>query len=129
CWEHWQPRYDGFVERYNQVRPHEALGMQRPAQIYRPSPRRYKVPGVEWEYPSGLEIQRLDERGFLRLEGKRYFICEALSGQSVAWERVGTNVLVRFRQMYLRELNLLAGTALSFIHPLSQIDGQVLPMS
>lgn len=128
-WEQWQQRYDGFLERYNHVRPHEALGMQRPAQIYRPSPRRYRAQGMDWEYPNELAIHRVDDRGFLRLEGKRYFVCEALSGQPVALERVGLNVLVRFRRMYLRELNLANGTAQPFIHPVSQIDNQVLPMS
>src|SRR5262245_22122448 len=29
-WEQWQERYDGFVERYNHLRPHESLGMRRP---------------------------------------------------------------------------------------------------
>lgn len=42
-WEAWQGRYDAFVARYNQIRPHEALGMQRPSQRYQPSLRRYQA--------------------------------------------------------------------------------------
>jgi putative transposase len=37
-----QARFDAFVERYNHERPHQALGMQVPAEHYRPSPRPYR---------------------------------------------------------------------------------------
>jgi hypothetical protein len=128
-WEQWQPRYDGFVERYNQVRPHEALAMQRPAERYRPSARRYQPQVADWIYPSGLEVQRLNGRGMVRVNGRRYFVCEALNHQLVALERVGQQVLVRYRNMYLRELNLVSGSTLPFIYPLSHINDPVLPMS
>ena len=128
-WEQWQERYDGFVERYNQVRPHEALGMQRPAQRYQPSPRAYHPPAADWHYPAGLELKTVDAAGTVRVKGQRFFVCEALVHQLVALEPVGQNLLVRFRQMYLRELNLETGTTLPFIHPVSEINDQVLPMS
>jgi putative transposase len=34
-----QARFDTFVERYNRERPHQALGMKVPADVYTPSPR------------------------------------------------------------------------------------------
>jgi transposase InsO family protein len=37
-----QARFDTFVERYNQDRPHQALGMQVPADVYVRSPRGYR---------------------------------------------------------------------------------------
>jgi len=36
---HQQARFDAFLERYNQERPHQALGMQVPAECYTRSPR------------------------------------------------------------------------------------------
>src|SRR5213079_1450521 len=36
-----QGRFDDFVEQFNSERPHEALDMQRPADIYTPSSRAY----------------------------------------------------------------------------------------
>jgi len=128
-WEEWQGRYDGFVERYNRVRPHEALGMQRPAERYCPSPRRYSEAVAPWSYPSGLEVSRVDSAGTVRIEGHRFFVCEALVHQEVALERVGQQVLVRFRQMYVRELNLATRTTLAFIYPVSEVSGPPLPMS
>lgn len=128
-WEQWQARYDGFVERYNHVRPHEALAMQRPAQRYEPSARRYRPSVPDWSYGAGVEVSTVDAAGTVRVGGRRFFVCEALAHQKVALEPVGEQVLVRFRQMYIRELNLSAGTTLPFVYAVSDINGQVLPMS
>ena len=37
-----QARFDAFLERFNQERPHQALGMRVPAEVYTPSPRPYQ---------------------------------------------------------------------------------------
>ena len=34
-----QARFDAFIDYYNQERPHQALGMRCPAELYEPSPR------------------------------------------------------------------------------------------
>ena len=128
-WEQWQARYDGFVQRYNQIRPHEALAMQRPAQHYRPSTRRYQKQVVRWAYPAGLEVCTVDGAGTVRVAGHRYFVSEALVHQEVALEPVGDHVLVRFRNMYIRELNLPGNTTLPFVFPVRHVSGEVLPMS
>jgi transposase InsO family protein len=38
-----QPRFDTFLERYNHGRPHQALGMKVPADLYARSPRVYRA--------------------------------------------------------------------------------------
>jgi len=120
-WEQWQERYDGFVHRYNEVRPHEALGMQRPVQRYEPSPRPYPGSVAEWEYPTGLEVGLVDGAGSVRVEGHRYFVCEALVHRRVGLERVGEQVLVRYRQMYVRELNLSTRRTQPFVYPVGEV--------
>ena len=37
-----QARFDDFIDRYNQERPHQALGMKVPADLYTHSPRVYR---------------------------------------------------------------------------------------
>jgi putative transposase len=37
-----QARFDAFVERYNQERPHQALAMKVPADVYARSSRLYR---------------------------------------------------------------------------------------
>src|SRR5947207_6899897 len=46
-----QAKFDAFVEEFNTERPHEALAMKRPADIYRPSPRPYRgLPGLSYPF-------------------------------------------------------------------------------
>ena len=128
-WEDLQRCYDEFVQRYNYVRPHHSLDMQRPAQRYRPSARRYSADIKPWIYPATVDVRRVDAAGCVRVESHRYFVCEALVHQEVGLERVGNLVLVRFRDMYLREIDLIRRATLSFVHPISQLADDVSPMS
>jgi len=116
AWEQWQGRYDSFLERYNHIRPHEALGMQTPAQRYWRSERVYQSQPMPWQYPEGLEVLRVDANGMIRWDGGRYFVCEALIHHSVAVERIGEELLVRFRNMYIRQIDLERGHTAAFIH-------------
>ena len=36
-----QAKFDEFVHEFNADRPHEALAMKTPAEVYRPAPRPY----------------------------------------------------------------------------------------
>jgi len=96
-------------ETYNQQRPHEALGMQRPAQRYRPSTRAYQEQPRAWEYPPGSEVRRLDAGGMLSAAGRRWFVCEALAGQKVCVEHFDEKLLVSYRHMYIREIEPIRG--------------------
>jgi transposase InsO family protein len=103
--EEWPGWLEEFRQIYNEQRPHEALGMQRPAQRYRPSPHSYRAEPREWEYPSGSILRRLNSAGCLYWEGVHWFVCEALAGQRVRVERVGALLLVSYRHMYVREID------------------------
>lgn len=95
-----------FRHSYNQRRPHEALGMQRPAERYRPSARSYQEAVQPWEYPPGSAVRRLNSNGMLAAVGRRWFVCEALAGQRVRVEEFDGKVLVSYRHMYIREIHL-----------------------
>jgi putative transposase len=46
-----QAKFDDFIDCYNNERPHQALNMQCPAQLYRPSPRQYqRLPDVDYPF-------------------------------------------------------------------------------
>jgi len=56
---------DAFRSEYNQLRPHEALGMKTPASIWQPSPRSYNANPPAW----GLSRGGMGAQG--RLPGNR----------------------------------------------------------
>ena len=72
-----------FVRRYNFERPHEALDLRRPAQMYRRSPRAYPRRLPELKYPTGWKVRRVRSNGTIRWEGRLRFVGEAFVGQRV----------------------------------------------
>jgi len=97
---------DEFRWEHNHVRPHEALGMETPAQRWQKSERRYDPQPPRWEYPSGTWVRKVDSSGKLRAWDRHWKISKALSGEWVQLERVGERVLVYYCRTLVRELDL-----------------------
>ena len=104
--EDWKPFLARFRWEYNHVRPHESLDMGVPAQRYRRSPRPYNPRPASWDYASRLQVRRLNVQGCLSLANRYYFVCEALAHEWVGIEELEDKLLVRYRHMYIREINL-----------------------
>ena len=105
----WPPLLAEVRHDYNQRRPHEALGMRRPSELYQPSRQPYQERPPQWEYPSGSEVKRLNRQGMWEDGGRRWFVCQALAGQAVRIERVEAKVRVSYRHMYIREIDPQGG--------------------
>ena len=107
---------DGFTQalarfrvEYNDVRPHEALGLEPPSAHYQPSGRRYQPRPPAWDYPAGHLVLRVDHTGSIRYRGRRYFVCQALEDEWVGCQGFDHQVLVTFRRMHVREIDVRSG--------------------
>jgi transposase InsO family protein len=96
---------DEYRCEYNQVRPHEALGMQTPASRWQKSERRYDPNPPQWQYPEGAEVVKVGGHGQI-WAGRRWEISYALAGQWVQLVRLEERVLVYHCRTVIRELNL-----------------------
>jgi hypothetical protein len=103
-----QERFDGFVDEFNHERPHEALGMKRPAEVYVPSSRSYPSSLPEPSYPEHDDVLRVNRFGHIQLLGRSRYVSSALVGQlvGVREERTG-GWLVTFLTL---DLGLLEST-------------------
>ena len=99
---------DEFRREYNEVRPHEALGMRTPASVWRRSARKYRPNPPGWEYETGAEVRRLTAQGRLHCEGRQWEISRALAGEWVQLMRIEQRVLVYYCRSVVRELDLAA---------------------
>ena len=72
-----------FSPRVHEQRPHEALGMQTPSAVYRPSPRPYPARVPEPEYGSALQVRRVDRSGVFSWKGDVVFLSETLIGEPI----------------------------------------------
>jgi transposase InsO family protein len=96
---------DAYRWEHNHVRPHEALHMQTPASLWRPSPRRYDPQPPPWEYPAGAWVLKVDSQGKLDVKGRKWKISKALSGEWVQLVTVGQRCLVFYCATLIRELD------------------------
>ena len=83
-----QNAFTRFQAIYNEERPHEALGMKLPAELYDFSPRQMPAKLPEHEYASDMELRRVRTDGSIKWAGKMLFVGEALEGEVVGLRQV-----------------------------------------
>src|SRR5271169_66073 len=74
---------DRFRQEYNEVRPHEALGMRTPAEVYEPSARKFPEQLPEPEYPGYMLVRSVRRKGHFRWKQDDVFLSEVLWGERV----------------------------------------------
>lgn len=86
---------------FNEVRPHEAIAMQTPAQLYVRSSRRYT--GIQPpRYPASYGVRRVSSKGCVRYMGKAVFISESLIGHDLGIRKTQRgHIAVRFYDLNL----------------------------
>ena len=95
--EEQQARFDDFRQRYNEIRPHEALGQTPPAERYQPSPRALPERVEDPWYDADHEVRRVRTRGEVKWRGEFVFVSEALTGELVGLAELETgDHVVRF---------------------------------
>ena len=95
-----QRSFDEFRQEYNQVRPHQALGMQTPGAVYKSSPREYPARVPEPEYGNALKVRRVYPHGQFFWKDQQVFLSKVLAG-----ERVGLLPIDdRYYRVYLAAL-------------------------
>jgi putative transposase len=99
---------DQWRRQFNEVRPHEALGMKTPATLYARSSRRLRGIRVP-SYPASYALRRVLKQGCVRYAGKNVFISESVAGFDVAVRRTRLGRLrVRFYELDLGSFDLAA---------------------
>ncbi|MER9357948.1 transposase, partial [Mesorhizobium sp. M0514] len=76
--------FETFRHSYNEERPHEALGMDTPAQHYRSSQRAMPRTPPEPVYPAEASVRRVRHNGEIRWNGGFIYVSQALAGEPVA---------------------------------------------
>lgn len=101
-----QAAFDLWRQEYNTERPHEALAMRVPAELYRPSLREYEGTPEEIDY-GGMECRKVNRRsGIIVYDREPIFLSTALGGWSVGLSpRQDGLVEVWFSTVLLGHLN------------------------
>lgn len=81
--------FDRFRARYNDERPHEAIGGAVPSDLWTPSNRPMPSRIYPPEYPGHVEVRRVSASGTFRLNNKQPFLSNALANEDIGLEEVG----------------------------------------
>ena len=113
----WQRWAVVFRHEYNHERPHEALGMKTPGEVYRAvNLRAYQEEPRDWEY-SGGTVKRLNTQGMLYYRQQNYFVSEALATELVRVDELDGKLIVTFRHMTVREIEVRTGKSTAVLIP------------
>lgn len=121
-----QERFDAFIDEYNNERPHQALNMKYPGEVYKPPVKQYK--GLkEIDYPFHDKTITVTNCGRICLARKKINISMVFAGQNVGIKEVQDKIwLVSFMNYDLGYFDLEACR----LEPLENPFGsKVLPMS
>jgi transposase InsO family protein len=101
-----QTVFDKWVDDFNKVRPHEALGMKTPSECYAKSEIKYPGEHVEITYPKGFKKRYVNDRGYFNWQTKRIFVGNPFNGYHVGIrELVDKPMEIWFSDLRLGTLN------------------------
>jgi len=88
-----------WKHEFNHARPHEALGLRTPSEIYQPSSRSFPPPALEYgETKIPTKVSRM---GMLRYGPWQIYAAQNLGGHELGLEPLDGHVLVWFGSMLL----------------------------
>jgi transposase InsO family protein len=76
-----QECFDRFVDVFNRERPHEALQMKRPVQLYQPSSRKMPNALPEPSYPEHDDVIAVSGSGNVYFRRRQFYVSQALAYQ------------------------------------------------
>jgi transposase InsO family protein len=87
-----QRRFNAFRRVYNFERPHEAIGMETPGALYRPSARPYTDRPEPLAYPPHFEVRQVAGDSTIRWKSRKVFVSSLLKYKNVGLEQVADQV-------------------------------------
>ena len=113
-----QERFDRFREDYNEVRPHEALGQEPPAEHYTPAARSFPDRVPEPWYDADHAVRRVRPTGEIKWRGGYVYVGEAVAGEPVGIsEMENGNWIVRFCDLDLGVIDRKTGNRFAAPRP------------
>jgi hypothetical protein len=98
--------FDEWMRVFNEVRPHEALGMKVPNDVYVKSEIKYPGEYVELRYAKGMITRYVNDRGYINFDNKRIFIGNPFSGYHIGIKTNANGQMeVWFSAMFLGKIN------------------------
>ncbi len=102
-------------EKYNTVRPHEALRMKCPSQVYIPSCLQYKDDIRRYEYGGQHHVIKVNSWGYVRFNSFQVYLSETMSDEYVEFRPspYADSFIVCYRNFRIAEFDAATGSRLN----------------
>lgn len=110
-----QKRLDNFQDEYNRIRPHEALQMKTPKEIYRSSSRKMPIKIRPYDYPAHYEVRRVSRNSAFRRNNRHINLTSTLIDEYIGLEEIDNGIY----NVYYRDF--LVGRFFEEIHKVKDI--------
>ena len=104
-------KLSAWREKYNNVRPHEALGMKRPAEVYEPSRRVYNETIEKYEYGGQYHVIKVNSWGYVRFDKWQIYLSETMIDQHIEFRPTpnGETFVACYRNFKIAEFDTQDG--------------------
>ena len=99
---------------YNNERPHEALGMKCPADIYEPSQRTYRDQVNKYEYSGAYHVIKVNNWGYVRFDRFQIYLSETMIDEHIEFRPNpnGDTFIACYRNFAIGEFDVHTGKLL-----------------
>ena len=109
---------DAFREwryKYNFIRPHEALNMLCPAEVYEKSGREYKEDVPEYDYSGENHVIKVNTWGYVRFAHYQVYISETMINERIEFRHSddGNSFFACYRNFKIAEFDVHSGKLLN----------------
>lgn len=97
--------------KYNNIRPHEALGMKRPGEVYVPSQRAYTDKISKYEYSGEYHVIKVNSWGYVRFDKWQVYLSETMIDQYIEFRPTpdGESFIACYRNFKIAEFDTQDG--------------------
>lgn len=108
CMQDWR-------DKYNNIRPHEALEMLTPSQVYSKSNRNYTGKFSDYEYSGLFPVKKVSFNGYISFDNQRLYFSETFSGELLEFRPnpLGDSFFACFRNFKIAEFDSVSGIRLN----------------
>lgn len=98
-------------DKYNCERPHEAIGMKRPSDIYVPSNREYNDKIIPYDYGGQYHVIKVNSWGYVRYANRQVYLSETMIGEYIEFRPnpLGDSFIACYRNFKIAEFDVHSG--------------------
>lgn len=98
-------------DKYNNIRPHEALNMKCPSEVYVPSDRIYRDEISKYEYSGQYHVIKVNSWGYVRFDRWQVYLSETMIDEYIEFRPnpLGDSFVACYRNFKIAEFDTVTG--------------------